>query len=122
MKYLILCLALFVPMCFSQTLDPLVDYRATNEVSRNSNGKLLRNPIVVVKFKSLYACPSTGKNSGACAGWAVDHVIPLACGGVDAVYNMQWLPLEIKNRSGEFSKDHFERRIYGGQGLSPGCP
>ena len=41
-------------------------------------------------FKKLQPCPSTGKHSGSCPGWVIDHVLPLACGGPDAVTNMQW--------------------------------
>jgi len=37
-----------------------------------------------------------------------------------------YLPLgladQIKSLRGELSKDHFERRIYGGNGISKGCP
>lgn len=103
------------------SLDPLVDYRYTGTVVRNDAGKTLRSPQVIAAFKNRWACPSTGKNSGACPGWAIDHVVPLDCGGVDAVWNMQWLPDKIKSQRGEFSKDHFERRVYGGGGVSKGC-
>ena len=37
-----------------------------------------------------HPCPSTGRTSGACPGYVVDHVKPLACGGADAASNMQW--------------------------------
>jgi hypothetical protein len=103
-------------------LDPYTDYRFTGIVKRNASGATLRSPKVVSAFKALWACPATGLHTGACAGWAVDHVIPLDCGGADAVYNMQWLPDQIKSAAGPFTKDHFERKIYGGNGLSKGCP
>jgi hypothetical protein len=35
-------------------------------------------------------CPSTGKSHGDCSGYVVDHIVPLACGGADAPFNMQW--------------------------------
>lgn len=35
-------------------------------------------------------CPSTGKSSGACPGYVIDHVQPLKRGGADAPSNMQW--------------------------------
>jgi hypothetical protein len=33
---------------------------------------------------------ATGRTSGACPGYVKDHVLPLACGGPDAVSNLQW--------------------------------
>ena len=35
-------------------------------------------------------CPSTGRTTGACPGYRKDHIVALACGGPDAVSNMQW--------------------------------
>ena len=95
-------------------LDPLVEYRYQGVVERNTTGATARSQQVIAAFKKQWACPANGAHSGACPGWAIDHVIPLDCGGVDAVWNMQWLPDQIKSQKGEFSKDHFERRIYGG--------
>jgi hypothetical protein len=37
-------------------------------------------------------------------GWIVDHVIPLACGGADAVSNMAW-----QTRADAAAKDKVER-------------
>lgn len=106
----------------AQELDPLQDYRYAGVVVRGEDGKTLRSSKVITAFKRLWACPATSAHIGACPGWAIDHVIPLACGGRDAVFNMQWLPDQIKSERGEWSKDHFERRIYGGHELSTGCP
>lgn len=33
-------------------------------------------------------------NGGPRQGYAVDHIVPLACGGCDVPSNMQWLTLE----------------------------
>jgi len=105
-----------------QKLDPLVEYRLSMSVPRDADGRTLRSDKVIAAFRKQWACPVTGARIGACAGWAIDHVIPLACGGVDAVWNMQWLPDQAKSAAGPFAKDHFERRIYGGNNLSQGCP
>lgn len=105
----------------NKSLDPLVDYRQTGQVPRTDAGKTERSAVVLAAFREKYPCPATGKSNGSCPGWAIDHVIPLACGGVDAVYNLQWLPNTIKSAKGLDSKDHFERKIYGGQGASKGC-
>lgn len=103
-------------------LDPLVEYRYLGVVDRSTTGATARSQQVIAAFKKQWACPTNGAHSGPCPGWAIDHVIPLDCGDVDAVWNMQWLPDQIKSQKGEFSKDHFERRIYGGHELSKGCP
>ena len=56
-------------------------------------------------FKRQQPCPSTGKAQGACPGWVIDHVTPLACGGADAPYNMQWQTVAQAK-----AKDRIERR------------
>lgn len=103
-------------------LSQLVDYRFQPVVNRSATGTTARSEVVIAAFKKQWACPANGNHSGACPGWAIDHVVPLDCGGVDAVWNMQWLPDQIKSAKGPFSKDHFERRVYGGHSLSKGCP
>ena len=45
-------------------------------------------------FKKSNPCPSTGRTSGACPGYVVDHVVPLKRGGVDKPNNMQWQTLQ----------------------------
>jgi hypothetical protein len=41
-------------------------------------------------FQKSHPCPATGKTSGACKGYVIDHVVPLKRGGADAPSNMQW--------------------------------
>jgi hypothetical protein len=53
--------------------------------------KLRRDPQVVAAFRKLKPCPATGKHKGACPGYEIDHIVPLAAGGADAPSNMQWL-------------------------------
>jgi hypothetical protein len=112
----------FIDRAYSQALDPLKDIRYAGQVNRGPTGATARSTRTIAAFKSQWACPATGKHAGACPGWAIDHVVPLDCGGVDAVWNMQWLPDQIKSAAGPFNKDHFERRVYGGNKLSAGCP
>lgn len=59
-------------------------------VQRDSNGKIARSPKAKSDFKKQNRCPSTGKSSGSCPGYVVDHIKPLKRGGADAPSNMQW--------------------------------
>jgi hypothetical protein len=55
-------------------------------------------------FQHGQPCPATGKQRGACPGYVIDHVIPLACGGPDAPSNMQWQTIAEGK-----AKDRWER-------------
>ena len=41
-------------------------------------------------FQMSHPCPATGKTTGVCPGYVIDHVVPLKRGGADAPTNMQW--------------------------------
>jgi 5-methylcytosine-specific restriction endonuclease McrA len=58
--------------------------------NRNSVGRIARSSVAKSSFQRQHPCPSTGRTSGACPGYVVDHVIPLKRGGADAAVNMQW--------------------------------
>lgn len=58
--------------------------------TRDSHGRIKRSEAARSSFKRQQPCPSTGKRSGSCPGYVIDHVRPLACGGVDSPSNMQW--------------------------------
>ena len=53
-----------------------------------------RNQAVRAEFVRENPCPSTGKTTGRCPGWEVDHATPLCAGGSDTVENLQWLSKE----------------------------
>jgi len=57
---------------------------------RNARGKIARSSSAKRSFQASTPCPATGKTSGSCKGYVVDHKMPLACGGADAPENMQW--------------------------------
>jgi hypothetical protein len=59
-------------------------------VKRDPSGKIHRSGKAKDDFKKSHPCPSTGKHSGACPGYVIDHVKPLKRGGADDPSNMQW--------------------------------
>jgi len=72
-------------------------------VQRDSHGKIARSEHAKTSFKKQHPCPSTGKTSGACSGYLIDHVKPLKRGGADAPSNMQW-----QNKAAAKQKDKTE--------------
>lgn len=69
--------------------------RSTSSLSsasstRDRHGRIKRNEAARSSFQRQQPCPSTGRRSGDCPGYVVDHVRPLACGGADSPSNMQW--------------------------------
>jgi hypothetical protein len=56
----------------------------------SASAKQLRSASVKREFQLTHPCPATGCTSGACPGYVKDHVLPLACGGPNAVSNLQW--------------------------------
>jgi hypothetical protein len=92
--------------------EGLTETRYCGDPARDKSGKIARRAVVTAAFKRIHPCPATGKPTGACPGWAIDHVVPLAVGGCDAVPNLQWLPTSIKSCQRPECKDRFERRVY----------
>lgn len=57
-----------------------------------------RSRAVRADFQRTHPCPSTGRSSGPCPGYQVDHRIALCAGGADRAGNLQWLSLEAHRR------------------------
>lgn len=57
---------------------------------RDKSGNIARSSWQVAKFRKSNPCPSTQLTTGRCAGYVVDHVIPLCLCGADNPSNMQW--------------------------------
>lgn len=57
-------------------------------------GAAARDASVIREFRKANPCPATGKTTGACPGWQVDHADPLCAGGEDRIQNLQWLSTE----------------------------
>ena len=55
-----------------------------------ADAKTHRDPAQRRAFVHGHPCPSTGKTSGRCPGYTVDHIAPLCKGGADSPSNMQW--------------------------------
>jgi hypothetical protein len=49
--------------------------------------------IAEAQFRAANPCPMTGVAQGPCAGYVIDRVIPLVCGGADHPDNMRWLTI-----------------------------
>jgi hypothetical protein len=54
------------------------------------HGRYRRSTTAKNNFKREHPCPATGKSSGSCPGYVIDHINPLECGGADEPFNMQW--------------------------------
>ena len=46
------------------------------------------------RFPARQPVPATGKTTGACPGYQIDHRVPLGKGGADDPANMEWLTTE----------------------------
>lgn len=93
-------------------LDPLTEYRHCGPPERNADGTIKRRRDVLRAYKKLYPCPATGLSTGVCPGWSINHVIPLASGGCDAVYNLDWMPDAIKSCARPECRDRWERTYF----------
>ena len=67
--------------------------------ARDSHGRIKRNEAEKEAFMR-----QTGYPHGR-PGYVVDHIIPLACGGADAPWNMQWQTVAAAK-----AKDKVERK------------
>jgi 5-methylcytosine-specific restriction endonuclease McrA len=61
---------------------------------RDPNGRIARSTAARREFRTSNPCPATGKTTGACAGYQIDHRVPLSKGGTDDPTNMEWLSIE----------------------------
>lgn len=74
-------------------------------VERDARGRIERSARAVSEFRKDTPCPATGRVNGKCPGYIIDHVYPLACGGLDDPLNMMWQTVKEAKL-----KDRWERR------------
>lgn len=55
------------------------------------------------EFRQANPCPATGRTTGPCPGYVVDHIHALKRGGPDDPSNMQW-----QSREAAREKDRWE--------------
>lgn len=70
---------------------------------RDSSGRIKRSASARAAFRKANPCPSTGRRSGACPGYVIDHIRALKRGGADHPSNMQW-----QTRAAARAKDRIE--------------
>ena len=107
---IICCAILFVILASS--VFSAEDARYCGSPKRDANGSILRSNKVLLDFKKIHPCPATWLPSGACAGWSINHTIPLSCGGCDKIENLDWMPNDTKSCSTPHCRDRYERKIY----------
>jgi hypothetical protein len=61
---------------------------------RGANGRIKRDPAVRREFQHQHPCPATGRTTGACPSYVVDHIVPLKPGGAERPENTQWQTVE----------------------------
>lgn len=59
------------------------------EVARTPSGKIRRSSYARNTFKRQNPCPISGRPTGPCPGYVIDHVVALKR-GADHPSNMQW--------------------------------
>jgi hypothetical protein len=70
--------------------------------ARDGRGRILRSYRAKHQFRLANPCPATGKTTGKCSGFVIDHVVALECGGKDSPDNMAWQTVadaKVKDRT-----------------------
>lgn len=88
-------------------MNKLIIFLLLFTVSSVIEAKQIRSYREKAEFMRHHPSPSTGKVKvrNGCKGYVIDHINPLACGGEDKAYNMQWQTKEDAEQ-----KDKWERK------------
>jgi hypothetical protein len=73
--------------------------------SLQAEARQQRSYHAIKEFKLQNPCPADGGYKGRCEGYIIDHIKPLACGGLDSPKNMQWQTVDDAK-----AKDGWERK------------
>lgn len=97
--------------------DALTEIRECGPPARDAKNKIIRSQAVRRAFQKIHPCPSTGSRDvyDGCPGWEMNHVLPMGYGanGCDAVWNLDWMAVQIKRCAQWFCRDRFEGKVYG---------
>ncbi|MDZ4796872.1 MAG: HNH endonuclease signature motif containing protein [Bryobacteraceae bacterium] len=77
----------------SHQTNPRIATPRTPKASR-AKTRTVRSSSARAAFRKKHPCPATGKSTGACPGYVIDHIRPLKRGGPDTPANMQWQTLQ----------------------------
>ncbi len=99
-KFILLLIAIFIALIVACSLQS----DKSDNIKRDGHGRIHRSSAAKTAFKKKHPCPATGESKGACRGWIIDHIEPLACGGADSPANMQW-----QTTADAKAKDKWER-------------
>ena len=102
---LVVSLAILVPGAYAKGSHSSTSHSKNycSACARNSKNKIKRSTGAKHRFEKTHPCASTGRTSGKCPGYVVDHVIPLKGGGADDPSNMQW-----QSKAAAKAKDRIE--------------
>jgi len=75
-------------------------------IERDADGRIKRSSAAKNDFKQSNPCPTGKRRSGSCPGYVIDHINPLACGGADAPYNMQWQTVQAAKAKDKTERDN----------------
>jgi len=67
-----------------------VHFESLHDLRARRKSRIKHNPASRRAFQRTNPRPATGRTSGACPGYVVDHIVPLKRGGADEPGNMQW--------------------------------
>jgi len=90
------------------TEDPIPSPYKHNSagIERDADGRIKRSSAAKNDFKQSNPCPNGVRRSGSCPGYVIDHINPLACGGADAPYNMQWQTVQAAKAKDKTERDN----------------